>query len=77
MFSSVFCKILNHIFLSTPLEWLLRIEGWISLKMAPVAIVINISNASHQREFIFFSYLISGYGKFVEISKSLLLSPEL
>ena len=53
--------------------WLLLIEGWISLKMAPIALAINISNASYQREFVFFSYLRSAYGKFVEISKSFCL----
>ena len=49
--------------------WLLLIKRWMSLKMAPIAIAINISNASYQREFAFFSYLRSAYGKFVEISK--------
>ena len=45
---------------------LLLSEHWVSLKKAPIAIAINISNASYQKEFVL--SLRFAYGKFVEIS---------
>ena len=36
--------------------------------MAPIAIAINVANASYQKEFVSFSFSKSAYGKFVEIS---------
>ena len=47
---------------------LLQEEQWISLNMVPIAIVINVSNTSYQKEFIMFSFLRSAYSKFVENS---------
>ena len=37
--------------------WLLLIDSWISLKVAPIAIAINVSKDSYQREFVFFFLL--------------------
>ena len=51
------------IFFKYTFGWLLLIEGCISLKMVAIAIAINVSNTSYQREFVFFSYLRSPYGK--------------
>ena len=47
---------------------LLQEEQWISLNMVPIAIVINVSNTSYQKEFIMFLFLRSAYSKFVENS---------
>ena len=48
---------------------MLLLEGhWISLKMVPIAIVINVSNTSYQKELALFSFLRSAYDKNMEIS---------
>ena len=47
VFQCILQNFKSHFFKYT-FGWLLRIEGWISLKMAPIAIAINISNASYQ-----------------------------
>ena len=56
-------QILKTTFFKYTFGWLLLIEGWISLKMVAIAIAINVSNTSYQKEFIFFSCLRSPYGK--------------
>ena len=52
-----------HVFKYSSRGLLLK-EHWISLKMAAIAIPINVSDASHQNKFVF---LRSAYGKFVEV----------
>ena len=61
-----------HFFKYTSRQLLLK-EHWISLKMVIIAIVINVSNNSYQKEFITFSFLGSAYSKFVEISIEILI----
>ena len=48
---------------------LLLEEYLISITTAPVAITMNVSNDSYQKEFLyFFSFLRSAFSKFVEVS---------
>ena len=62
-----FCKVFKrHFFKYIPGQLLLE-EHWISLKMTPIAIAVNVSNASYLR-FILVSFFRSAYNKFVEIS---------
>ena len=59
---------LTHIFFKYISGQLLLEEHWISLKMTPVAVAMNVSNASYQKEFLLFSFFESPNGKFVEMS---------
>ena len=43
-------------------------KHWISLKTTPIAIPVNVSNASYQKGCVFFYFLRAAYGNFVDIS---------
>ena len=43
-------------------------KHWVSLKAAPIAIPVDVSNASYQKAYVLFCILRSAYDKFVDIS---------
>ena len=49
-------------------QQLLLQEHWVLLKMVPMAIAINVSNTSYQKQFELFSFLRSASSKFMEMS---------
>ena len=74
MFSHEFCKkkFKAHFFMYISKQLLLE-EHWISLKMVPRTIAINVSTASYQKQGVLFSFLRSAFGKFEEIFVAFLI----
>ena len=57
-----------HVFLRTfPDEYFWKSTG-ASRKAAPIAIPVDVSNASYQKAYVLFCILRSAYDKFVDIS---------